>query len=242
MFYGYLNRSLSSWFGIQPDLIRVIITQKEMAVKTYNMNNWKPGMPPFAEFKKEVFEKAGKVADFIYQIGEYSELRKPSIDVAISKIKSEEMREKFKYIKKCLLKYRKLTGFGRGITAVQIGIPERFSVIYTLEELIIIVNPKVTKKSKKNLIYPEICMSANPIIAPTIRPAWIEFEYYDEQGNLKYWDTKDDTDFGRMMNRVFQHEIDHMDGIINIDKVKSPKDLILDSDPNFYDEAKFEEV
>lgn len=45
-----------------------------------------------------------------------------------------------------------------------------------------------------------------------------------------------------MLNRVFQHEIDHMNGIINIDKVKSPKELILESDPDFHKNAKFEEV
>ena len=65
---------------------------------------------------------------------------------------------------------------------------------------------------------------------------------YDENGNLKTWNTKDDTKLGKMMNRVFQHEMDHMDGIINIDKVKNPRDLILESNPEFYETAKFEEV
>lgn len=198
--------------------------------------------PPFAEFKKETFTKAAKVSQFIYQIGEFEGLRKPSKEVPLRKIKSQEMQEKFGYLKSCLKRYRKLTGYGRGITAVQIGIPERFSVIYTPEKIIIIVNPKITKVSKKLLEYPEMCMSANPIIAPTVRPSWVEFDYYDDQGNLRHWDIKDETEAGKMMNRVFQHEIDHMEGIINIDKVASPKLLILESDPGFYDNAKFKEV
>lgn len=206
------------------------------------MNNWKPKYPPFRKFKKEVFSKVGKVSQFIYQIGEYPALHQPSAEVSINQIASDEMQRKFKYIKKCLIQYRKITGVGRGITAVQVGIPERFSVIYTPEELLIIVNPQITKKSSSLLTYPEMCMSANPIIAPTIRPSWIEFEYFDEKGTQKKWYTKDDTPFGLMMNRVFQHEIDHMEGTVNIDLVRSPKDILLHSDPAFYDSAKFEKV
>lgn len=193
--------------------------------------------PPFSAFKNSVFLKAAKTSNFIYQIGKYPELRRSSRLVSITKIPSKEMQDKFKYLKECLMKYRRITGYGRGITAVQIGMLECFSVVYTPEKLIILVNPKITKKSKKLLKYPEICMSANPIIAPVIRPSWIEFEYYDETGKKQKWNNHDD----KILNRVFQHEIDHMNGIINIDLVDS-KELILESDPDFYKNAKFEKV
>lgn len=204
--------------------------------------NWKPTPPPFADFKKNVFRKAGEVSEFIYQIGELEALRKPSMEVPLDAITTDEFKTKVKYLKDSLLRYREITGYGRGITAVQIGISERFSVIYTPEDLIIIINPRITNTSTTMLTYPEICMSANPIITPTARPSWIEFEYYDENGKIQEWNDKDDTDIGKIMNRVFQHEIDHMDGIINVDKVKNPKSLILESDPKFYKNAKFEEV
>lgn len=204
--------------------------------------SWKPSTPPFADFKKCVFQKASKVSEFIYQIGEYPKLRQPSKKVELKHIKSSEFKAKAKYLKECLIKYRRITGYGRGITAVQVGIPERFSVIYTSEKLMIIINPKITKRSKKIFLYPEMCMSLNPIIIPTIRPSWIELEYFDEEGKLQHWKTKDDTDLGKIMNRVFQHEIDHMEGIINIDKIKNPKEIILESDPDFYNNATFEEI
>ncbi|MDO8618486.1 MAG: peptide deformylase [Candidatus Daviesbacteria bacterium] len=200
------------------------------------MKNWKSQLAPFRKHKRQVFENAGKVASFIYQIGESEDLRKPSTEIPVNEITSLEYQKKFKYIKNCLRKYRKLTGMGRGITAVQIGIPERFSVIYTEEKLIIIINPKINKISKEKLKYPEMCMSANPVIVPTARPAWIEFEYLDEKGNLQYWTDKD-----KMLNRVFQHEIDHMNGIINLD-IGNPKEFILEADPKFYQNAKFEKV
>ena len=205
------------------------------------MNNFKPNLPPFRKYKRKVFDRAANVGSFIFQIGESEDLRKPSNEVPVNKIKSVEYQAKFKYLKSCLKKYRELTGYGRGITAIQVGIPERFSVVHTLEKPLIIINPKITKKSAKKYLYSEMCMSANPIIAPTIRSAWIEFEYYNEIGEKKFWDTKDNSDLGRIMNRVFQHEIDHMDGIINIDRVKSNQ-LILESDPKYYQTAKFIKV
>lgn len=206
------------------------------------MKNWKPTKPPFARFKTKVFIRAAQVSGIIHQIGEYPALRQPSEKITISVIISEDMKAKILYLKKCLLRYRKLTGYGRGIAAVQVGVPQRLAVIHTPRKLITIINPKITKKSEKLLLYPEICMSANPVIAPIVRPSWIEFEYYDENGKRQYWDSKDDTDTRKMSNIIFQHEIDHIDGIINIDKIQSPKDLILESDPSFYKNAKFEEV
>ncbi len=203
--------------------------------------NWKPIPPPFREFKKEKCIDSAFLADFIYQIGESEDLRKPSKEVPLTQITSKAMKEKFAYLKNCLLTYRQKTGYGRGIAAVQVGISERFAVIGLNEDLLIIINPQITKVSEKKYRYSEMCMSAFPIIAPVIRPAWIECTYLDEQGKKKYWDTKDDTEFGKMLNRVMEHEIDHMEGIINIDQVKS-KELILQSDPTFYDSVKFEKV
>lgn len=245
------------------------------------MNNpvWKPTLPPFKKYKKKIFQEILQTSRLVYQIGESEILRQPSKPVPIEEVKTKEFQEKIAYIKKVLIKYRKLTGKGRGITAVQIGIPQRFSVIYMplvfrhsdlelvegeeslnsfenshpreilhlrqpadpQDDMLVIINPKITKKSAKLYRYPEICMSANPIIASVVRPAWIEFEYYDEFGDKKFWDKKDSDKDEKMYNRVFQHEIDHMDGIINIDKVNS-RELILESDPNFHDKAKFEKV
>jgi peptide deformylase len=177
------------------------------------MTTWKPQKPPFRVYKKEVFEKLIKTADFIYQIGESDALRNPSRKVILADIPTPIFQKKLAYIKSCMRKYRKLTGMGRGIAGVQIGIPERIAVILLKKTLVIIINPVITKRSKTLLTYPEICMSANPLIAPVSRPSWIEFSYIDEHGEKHYWDTKDETIEAKIYNRVFQHEIDHMDGM-----------------------------
>jgi peptide deformylase len=202
---------------------------------------WKPVPPKHRKFRKEVFTQLAAVSPFMYHIGDSPQLREASKEVSVSQITSPDFQKKLGYLKRCLLRYRKLTGLGRGIAGVQVGIPERIAVIYmpeTVGNVLIIINPKITDKSDQQLSYPEICMSASPAIAPVVRPAWIEFEYYGETGKKQYWDKKANDLPGKIYNRVFQHEIDHMDGIINIDLVES-KEIIFESDPGFYKNATF---
>ena len=197
--------------------------------------------PTDRKFKKKVFEDLINTGQFIYQIGESEILRKPSKRVPAKSITTPEFKSKVSYAKSCLRKYRKLTGMGRGIAAPQVGIAERFFVIWVNDKPEIFINPNITKESNEKYLYPEVCMSAAPLLAPVVRPAWIEFEYLNEKGEKKIWNTKDDTKSGRMLNRVFEHEIDHLEGIINIDRV-SPKELIFDLDPAKKKLSKFKKV
>lgn len=192
-------------------------------------------------YKRKVFSDAGKVANLTYQIGELDLLRKKSKEVKISEISSPEIQKVIFKLKQTLIKYRKLTGKGRGIAAVQIGIPLKIAVIFVDEKPHTIINPKITKKSEQLLLFPEVCMSANPIIARVIRPSWVNVSYFDESGKKQTWDYGDQKRSELVLNRVLQHEIDHMEGIINIDLVDS-RSLILDSDPQFFKNAKFEKV
>jgi peptide deformylase len=205
---------------------------------------WRPTPPPGAKYKKHILKDLIKTTDFIYQIGESRSLRQPSREVDIAKISSPEYKAKFRYLKKCMREYRRRTGKGRGIAAVQVGIPEKFFILYKPEQqesLQLFINPKITKVSKTLYRYPEVCMSCNGLVANVVRPAWIEFTYHAEDRKEKTWTLKDTTKKGRMYNRVVQHEIDHLEGIINIDKVPS-RDLIFEIYEDFYKKATFEKV
>lgn len=207
-------------------------------------SSWKPSFPPFRTYKKKVFNQLIATGDYIYHIGESESLREPSQAVRIRDITTPSFQKKLQYVKDCLFKYRAETGMGRGLAAVQVGIPERFAVIFMPREegnVLTIINPEIQDKAKHYLVYPEICMSANPLIARVSRPAWMEFDYYDENGELQLWKVKDDDTQGKLYNRIAQHEIDHMNDIINIDKVVA-RDLIFEVDPSFYDNATFEEA
>lgn len=204
------------------------------------MKNYK--LPPFRKNKFKNHLEQSKLAQIIYQADESEILRKPSVEVDIKKIKTKIIQDKINYLKKCLLKYRKITGLGRGIAAPQVGIAEKIAVVYTTKELITIINPKIIVHSFEKYRFKEMCMSAVPVAVNLVRPSWIEFEYFDEIGKFQTWKTKDKTKLGKLLNRVFQHEIDHLEGKLNIDLASSIKDLIFVSNPNFFKTLKFEKV
>ena len=115
---------------------------------------------------------------------------------------------------------------GMGLSFVQIGIPKRIFVISedlgnNEFERHIIINPKVISKSEE-LVYVsegEGCLSVDrPIEGIVPRHARITVEAYDENGELFTTRVRED------MAICFQHELDHLDGILfedHIDK-KNP--------------------
>ena len=205
---------------------------------------WQPTLPPKHAQKEKIFGEIAKTGAFIYQIGESEILRVPSKEVPLNEISSGIFREKLGYLKECFFKFRELTGMGKGIAAVQVGIAQRFMLLFMPDlpgEIVTVINPRVTNVSQKRYFHPEMCMSAAPISVPLIRPAWIEFTYLDEEGNQQEWRIKDDTDEGKTYNRVAQHEIDHLDGIINIDRVEA-KTLGFELGGELYKKTPYEEV
>jgi|GEM_PF-222709 len=206
---------------------------------------WQPTLPPARDYKKENIKEILKTSQFIYQAGEYEWLRLKNHPLDPANILSELTQSKIGYIKECFKKFRRITkGKGRGIAAVQLGIPECIFLLYrkgAKNPYQIFINPNITKRSRNKYIYPEACMSCNSLVASVIRPAWVEFNYLDGKGNRQKWVIKDDTDTGRIENRIVQHEIDHLHGILNIDKVKS-SELVFEKGKNYYASATFQEV
>lgn len=209
------------------------------------ITRWKPSLPPARKYKKENLKELLRTSQFIYQIGEYDALRKQNRKVPLNDISSPVFQQKLAYLKKCFQKFKKATnGKGRGIAAVQVGIPERFFLLYTpnsQKKYHFFINPKITRRATEQYQYPEACMSCNSLAVRIIRPAWVEVEYYDEHGKKQRWEIKANTQEGKMYNRVLQHELDHLDGIINIDKVQS-KELVFETGTRYYEKARFTKV
>lgn len=112
---------------------------------------------------------------------------------------------------------------GMGMAFVQMGLLKRiFVVANELEnkefEEYIIINPKIIRKSEE-LIYVgegEGCLSVNREVEGIVpRNARITVEYYDFDGNKKTIRVRED------LAVAFQHEIDHLDGILFVDKIDS---------------------
>ena len=122
---------------------------------------------------------------------------------------------------------------GMGLSFVQIGILKRiFVVSEEIEEgkfnRYVVINPRV-KSMSEELIYVgegEGWLSVNREVEGIVpRHARITVEAYDENGDLYDIRVRED------MAVAFQHELDHLDGILFVDKIdkKNPyknKDLM----------------
>ena len=110
---------------------------------------------------------------------------------------------------------------GMGLAAVQLGVLKRFFVISykkedgTFDEFKVI-NPKIISNSEE-LIYVEEgegCLSVNRYVEGIVpRYARVTVEYYDEYGNIHTKRVREE------IAVAFQHEIDHLDGILFPDKI-----------------------
>lgn len=148
-------------------------------------------------------------------------------EVPLSQIASPEIANFAKKLTNTLIKYRKITGVGRGLAANQIGGKIRMGVIWPFgaSKPEIIINPQITWVSREKAVYHEMCMSLLLIGIDVIRPYLIEIVYFDLQGKRQQKKLDPQT------SRLVQHEIDHLDGIVNLDK-GDPKSitLIFDTD------------
>ncbi len=115
---------------------------------------------------------------------------------------------------------------GIGLAAPQIGIPKRLTVIdlsfqKNPEEKIALINPEVIFKEGK--IYEEEgCLSLPDIREKVARAANVKIRAQDLEGK---WFERDADD---LLARAFQHEIDHLDGVLFIFRISALKrDFVL---------------
>lgn len=101
-----------------------------------------------------------------------------------------------------------------GLAANQVGILERFFIIGTDQFQMVCFNPKVISRTADLKKDKEFCLS-HPGLAVTIdRPSGIDVEFYNENGELQ------NVHLDGLTARCFLHELDHLNGIRMIDRVK----------------------
>lgn len=114
---------------------------------------------------------------------------------------------------------------GVGLAGPQIGINKQIFVaelIYEGEETGIkysVINPKIISQSEEKEILEEGCLSLPKIFGETPRSKKITVEYLDEMGKKKKIKASG------LLARIFQHEIDHLNGRLFIDLVKEVKEI-----------------
>jgi peptide deformylase len=101
---------------------------------------------------------------------------------------------------------------GGGLAAPQVGIGRRFFVYKTDEGPQVAINPEIVDSSGE-VEWTEGCLSIPGIGFEIVRPELVTLKAFDLDGNEILIEADD------YLGRMFQHEIDHLDGILAIDRV-----------------------
>lgn len=108
---------------------------------------------------------------------------------------------------------------GIGLSAIQIGVPKRVMIAEYKEAKspvprMVLINPEITWASKKEVLDEEGCLSFPNIYGMVRRPEKIGYKAHDSKGNVV------EAKVGGLAARVIQHEIDHLNGVLFIEKVE----------------------
>ncbi len=110
---------------------------------------------------------------------------------------------------------------GLGLAANQVGVPSNFFVIDVGVEKekrdpVTIINPVITT-SEEEILGEEGCLSIPEVFAEVKRSQHVEVKGYDLKGNELRYEAEG------YLARAFQHELDHLNGVLfwdNLSKVK----------------------
>ena len=104
---------------------------------------------------------------------------------------------------------------GVGLAAPQVGELIRLIVVDVGNNPIALINPEIIKKAGKQ-VFMEGCLCLPGIEAPVERASSIVVKGLDRQGKPVKYEAEG------LLATVFQHEVDHLDGHVFIDRVKDP--------------------
>lgn len=103
---------------------------------------------------------------------------------------------------------------GIGLAAPQIGMPLRLVVYDAGNGAMVLINPEIVSYSEQTSVYEEGCLSVPDVTAEVVRPSSIKFRAYGLDGY------KFEKEAGGLEARVVQHECDHLDGTLFIDRIQ----------------------
>jgi peptide deformylase len=102
---------------------------------------------------------------------------------------------------------------GVGLAATQVGVLRRVFVFAPDDErVLVLVNPEMPKHGDETDVDDEGCLSIQGVTVPVERPTSVRLEGRDEQGQEVGYDLEG------MPARIAQHEFDHLDGKLMIDR------------------------
>jgi peptide deformylase len=109
-------------------------------------------------------------------------------------------------------------GRGIGLAAVQVGSLIRVFVTHVPDdEPRMFINPQIVETSVDQWKYEEGCLSIPGLNADVVRPAAVRVQAWNAKGRPFTIDAEG------LLGRVIQHEYDHLDGVLFVDRISKGK-------------------
>ena len=157
-------------------------------------------------------------------------LRETAKEIGLAEIKSAKIKKILAQMTKAL----SVAKDGVALAAPQIGVPLRVFIVlkeYTENktaqelkeikekkvkpEIVVFINPKITKISKKKQTVREGCLSVVGIFGAITRAEKVTVEAYNKKGE------KFTRGASGLLAQIFQHEMDHLNGILFTDTARN---------------------
>ena len=141
---------------------------------------------------------------------------------AVGNAAALEIRELIQDLSDTLRDWRAETGYGRGIAAPQLGVLQRVIFLQLPgAEPWALINPEIIERSPQKIVVWDACLSFLSIFMQVERHRQITVRYQNLAGNTLEFQAGDD----RNLSELLQHEIDHLDGVLAIDRVVDTKTI-----------------
>jgi peptide deformylase len=123
-------------------------------------------------------------------------------------------------LRRVLVEFRRRFGFGRAVAAPQIGLASRMLAVELPGWPPIVVNPEVVRRERETMTLWDDCMSFPELLVRVRRYAnvTVAFETLDGKHHVRTLDVA--------TSELLQHEIDHLDGILAIDRAEGSDSLV----------------
>jgi len=140
----------------------------------------------------------------------------------VSDVARGEIAELVADLADTLAYWRSSTGYGRGIAAPQIGVLQRVIFLKLPDaEPWPLINPEIVRHSEEKVVVWDACLSFLSIFMQVERYRLVTVRYQSLSGETLDFEAGDD----RNLSELLQHEIDHLDGILAIDRVIDVKTI-----------------
>jgi peptide deformylase len=107
---------------------------------------------------------------------------------------------------------------GIGLAAPQVGVNKRIFIVHIEDdEPRVFINPSIINTSEDEVMYEEGCLSIPGVWADVKRPAVIQVQAWNEKGKAFK------VEASGIMARVIQHEYDHLEGVLFVDRLPELK-------------------